>query len=99
MIDRKTALACAALVALMLVAAVWRILTLDGWTILGVQNETPQSSLLLFVFPAASALVVGALYWDRVEQQQTTQSSSLGANGESSSRSAIVAACCCCKVC
>ena len=64
MIDRKTALACAALVALMLVAAVWRILTLNGWTILGVQNETPQSSLLLFVFPAASALVVGALYWD-----------------------------------
>ena len=63
MIDRKTALACAALVALMLVAAAWRIITLDGWTILGVQNDTPQSSLLLFVFPAASALVVGALYW------------------------------------
>ncbi len=64
MIDRKTALVCAALIALMLVAAVWRIITLAGWTILGVQNETPQSSLLLFVFPAASALVVGALYWD-----------------------------------
>jgi hypothetical protein len=63
MIDRKTALACAALIALMLVAAAWRIITLDGWTILGVQNDTPQSSLLLFVFPAASALVVGALYW------------------------------------
>lgn len=64
MIDRKTAFACAALIALMLVAAVWRIITLDGWTILGVQNETPQSSLLLLVFPAASALVLGALYWD-----------------------------------
>jgi hypothetical protein len=64
MIDRKTALVCAAFIALMLVAAVWQIITLDGWTILGVQNETPQSSLLLFVFPAASALVVGALYWD-----------------------------------
>ena len=54
----------AVLIALMLAAAVWQIITLDGWTILGLQNETPQPSLLLFVFPAASALVVGALYWD-----------------------------------
>ncbi len=64
MIDRKTALASAALIALMLVAAACRINMLDDWTTLTVQNETPLPSLLLFVFPACSALVVGALYWD-----------------------------------
>jgi hypothetical protein len=63
-IDRKTALACAALVALMLVAAVWRIITLDDGTTLAVHNGASLPSLLLFVFPASSALVVGALYWD-----------------------------------
>jgi len=63
MIDRKTALVCATLIALMLVMAVWRIITLDDWTTLAVHNETPVPSLLLFVFPASSALVVGALYW------------------------------------
>jgi len=64
MIDRKTALASAALIALMLVAAVWRTLTLDDGTTLAVQNGASLPSPLLFVFPASSALVVGALYWD-----------------------------------
>jgi len=63
-IDRKTALASAALIALMLVAAAWRINLLDDWTTLTVQNGAPLPSLLLFLFPACSALVVGALYWD-----------------------------------
>ena len=64
MIDRKTALACAVLVALMLALAVWRIITLDDGTTLAVHNGAALPSLLLFVFPASSALVVGALYWD-----------------------------------
>jgi hypothetical protein len=63
-IDRKTALACAVLVALMLALAVWRIITLDDGTTLAVHNGAALPSLLLFVFPASSALVVGALYWD-----------------------------------
>jgi hypothetical protein len=64
MIDRKTALASAALIALMLAAAAWRIDMLDDWTLLPVQNGAPLPSLLLFLFPACSALVVGAMYWD-----------------------------------
>lgn len=64
MIDRPTALASAALIALMLVAAVWRIVMLDDWTTLAVQYEAPLPSVLLFLFPACSALVVGALYVD-----------------------------------
>ena len=64
MIDRRTAFASAALIALMLVVAVWRIIMLDDWTTLPIQNEAPLSSLLLFFFPACSALVVGALYWE-----------------------------------
>jgi hypothetical protein len=36
----------------------------DDWTTLAVHNEAPLPSLLLFLFPACSALVVGALYWD-----------------------------------
>jgi hypothetical protein len=63
-IDRKTALASAVLITLMLVAAVWRIILLNVWTTLPIQNGAPVSSLLLFFFPACSALVVGALYWD-----------------------------------
>jgi hypothetical protein len=63
-IDQKTAFACAALIALMLVAAVWRTAMLDDWATLAIQNEGPLSSLLLFAFPASSALVVGALYWE-----------------------------------
>jgi hypothetical protein len=62
-IDRKTALVCAALIALMLVAAVWQIAMLDDWTTLAVHKGASLPSLFLFVFPAASALVVGALYW------------------------------------
>lgn len=64
MIERKTALASAALIALMLVLAVWRIFTLDDWATLVVSNGAQLSSLLLLCFPASSALVVGALYWD-----------------------------------
>jgi hypothetical protein len=63
-IDRKTALASAALIALMLAAAAWRIAMLDDWTTLPVQNGAPLPSLLLLLFPACSALVVGAMYWD-----------------------------------
>jgi hypothetical protein len=63
-IDRKTALASAALIALMLVAAAWRIITLEDWTTFAVQNEGPLPSLLLVLFPACSALVVAALYWE-----------------------------------
>jgi hypothetical protein len=63
-IDRTTALASAALIALMLVAGVWRIVMLDDWTTLAVQYEAPLPSLLLFLFPACGALVVGALYVD-----------------------------------
>jgi hypothetical protein len=63
MIDRKTAKICAVLIALMLVAAVWRITLPDDWTILAVQGKPKLPTLLLFVFPAASALVAGVLYW------------------------------------
>jgi hypothetical protein len=63
MIDRKTFLAGAAIIALMLALAGWRIMTLEDWTTLAIQNSKPLPSLLLFGFPAAGALVVGALYW------------------------------------
>jgi hypothetical protein len=63
-IDRKTALASAVLITLMLVAAVWRISQLTVWTTLPIQDGAPVSSLLLLFFPACSVLVVGALYWD-----------------------------------
>jgi hypothetical protein len=63
-IDRKTALASAALIALMLVAAVWRIITLHDWTALPIQNGALLPSLLLLFFPACSALVVGSLFCD-----------------------------------
>jgi hypothetical protein len=62
-IDRKTALTCAALIALMLAAAVWRNMMPDVPTIT-LPSGTPLPSLLLFFFPACSALVVGALYWE-----------------------------------
>jgi len=63
-IDRKTTLASAALIALMLVAAAWRIYMLNDATSLPIENETPLPPLLLFFFPACRALVVGALYWE-----------------------------------
>jgi hypothetical protein len=37
---------------------------LDHWATLPIQNEGPWPSLLLFFFPACSALVVGAMYWE-----------------------------------
>jgi hypothetical protein len=89
-IDRKTALASAALIALMLVAAVWRIILSSVWTTLPIQNGAPLSLLLLFFFPACSALVVGALYWERLAARADEARSSLGANGASPSRSPIV---------
>lgn len=64
MINRKTALRCAALVALMLAIAVWRIATLEHWTI-AVQNGAPVSSLRLLIIPACGAFVVAVLYWRR----------------------------------
>jgi hypothetical protein len=63
-IDRNSALVPAALIALMLAAATWRIIMLDEWTILTIHNEGPLPSLLLFFLPACSALVVGAMYWE-----------------------------------
>jgi hypothetical protein len=59
MIDRKTALASAFLIALMLVAAVVRVVLLDGWPIL-----TNQKALLwlMFLWPAVGALLVAGLY-------------------------------------
>jgi hypothetical protein len=62
-IDRKTALRCAALIVLMLVMAVWRISTLERWTI-EFQNgaATTLPSLRPLIFPACSAFLVGVLY-------------------------------------
>jgi hypothetical protein len=65
MIGRKTLLACTALIAVMLAAAAWRIVTLDDWTTLTDKGTTVPSLLLLF-FPACSALVVGSLYHNAV---------------------------------
>jgi hypothetical protein len=63
-IDRKTALQCAGLIALMSIAGAWQLLMLDDWTTIPVGNGASLSSLLLFVFPASSALVAGSLYWN-----------------------------------
>lgn len=63
MIDRTTAWRCAALIALMLALAVWRVTTLDGAALPGLQAGTTAPAWLMLVFPAASALVVGSLYW------------------------------------
>ena len=63
MIDRKTALTCAALIALMVAMAGWRIMTLGDSTTFEVPNRGSLPALLLFGFSAASAVVVGALYW------------------------------------
>jgi hypothetical protein len=64
MIDRKTALLCAALITLMLAAAAWRIITLEDWTTLAIEGRGAVVSLLLLVYPVCSALVVGNLYWN-----------------------------------
>src|SRR5262249_31787066 len=58
------ALSSAALIALMLVAAIWRIIMLDDWSTLLFPDEVALPSLVLFFFPACSALVVGSLYLD-----------------------------------
>jgi hypothetical protein len=57
-IDRKTALASAALIALMLAAAVWWNM-MSNVPPLTLPSGAPLPSLLLFIFPACSALVVG----------------------------------------
>jgi hypothetical protein len=62
MIDRKTALICAALIGLMLALAVWRITVPYDWAFRAAQNKTPLLPLPLLVFPAASALFAGSLY-------------------------------------
>jgi hypothetical protein len=62
-IDRKTALLCAALIVLMLVLAVWRISTLEHWTI-EFQNGAAITlpSLRPLIFPAGGAFFVGVMY-------------------------------------
>jgi hypothetical protein len=48
----------------MFVMAVWRIITLEQWTIARDTGGTAPS-LVLLVFPASGAFLVGVLYWDR----------------------------------
>lgn len=48
---------------MMLAAAVWRIIMVEDWTVLAVQHREAGLSWLPFFFPAASAFVVGRLYW------------------------------------
>jgi hypothetical protein len=69
-IDRKTALLCTALIVLMLVMAVWRISTLEHWTI-EFQNGAAIAlpSLRPLVFPACSAFVVGVMYLAGLRRQ------------------------------
>jgi hypothetical protein len=62
-IGRRTVLICVALIALMFAGATWRIIMPDDWTVLGAQHRAALPFWLLFVFPAGSAFVVGALYW------------------------------------
>jgi hypothetical protein len=64
MIERRATWLCAGLVGLMLALSTWRFFTLDGWTVPAVQSDARVPALLLFAFPAASALVVAALYWN-----------------------------------
>src|SRR5262245_26479525 len=51
----------------MLVLAAGRLLMLDGWTASALPDGAPPLSLLLFLFPLCSTLVVGALYWSSLE--------------------------------
>jgi len=62
-IHRRTVLICVTLIALMLAGAVWRIIMLEDWTVLAAQHRAAAPFWSLFVFPAASAFVVGVLYW------------------------------------
>ena len=61
MIDRKTALLCAVMIAPMFVAGV--ILVWDGRTIRAVHGGAPLPVLLPFFLPACGALVTASLYW------------------------------------
>jgi hypothetical protein len=62
-IDRRTLLICVTLIALMIAGAAWRMIMLEDPTVL--RHGAAAAFRLLFVFPAASALVVGVLYWRR----------------------------------
>jgi hypothetical protein len=62
MIDRKTALICASLVALMFAAAFWRITSPEEWPAQMAWARTLPPSVVLFIFPACSALLTGTLY-------------------------------------
>jgi hypothetical protein len=62
MIDRKTALICAALTALMFAAALWRVTSPEEWPPHTVWTARLLPSML-FVFPAFCALMTGGLYW------------------------------------
>ncbi|CCE12015.1 membrane hypothetical protein [Bradyrhizobium sp. STM 3843] len=60
MIDRRTALICGTLIALMLAGAMFWFIVPNDWIVQAVQ---PRASLpSLFIFPACSAFVVGVLY-------------------------------------
>lgn len=63
MIDRKTALICASLVALMFAAAFWRITSPEEWPAQMAWARTLPPSVVLFMFPAFGALLTGTLYW------------------------------------
>ena len=60
MIDRRTALICGALIALMLAGAMLRIIVAHDWMAQPVRSGEPLPSL--YIFPACSAFVVGVLY-------------------------------------
>ena len=60
MIDRRTALICGALIALMLAEATLRIVVPNDWMLPAIR--TRALPLSLYIFPACSAFVVGVLY-------------------------------------
>jgi len=62
MIDRKTALICGAFIALMFAAAFWRITSPEEWPAQMAWARTLPPSVVLFMFPAFSALLTGKLY-------------------------------------
>jgi hypothetical protein len=54
----------------MSVMAVWRIITLEQWTFVGLDGATVPS-LMLLVLPVSGALVAGILYWGRARASAT----------------------------
>jgi hypothetical protein len=62
MIDRKTALICAGLIALMFAAAFWGITNPEAWPAQMAWTRTLPPSMALFVPPAVCALFTGSLY-------------------------------------